>query len=255
VTWTLALEPVLWTAFASARAVGLFAAAPLLGHRALPARIRVLLALAVTWALAPAAPDIQAGPTPLATGLALAGEGLTGAALGFGARILFAGFEVFGEHVSMEGGLGAARVLNPASGASTVALAQVFNVFGLLIFLAIGGHHQMVQALALSFEALPPGAPPPIEGFGGLVLLMGDAFEIAFRLAAPVTVTIFVQNVAFGVMARAIPQLNLMVVQLPAHVALLLLVSGLGAAPLLHAMKDALEVWPGRVAGVLLGGG
>ena len=86
-----------------------------------------------------------------------------------------------------------------------------------------------------------------------MVRLASVVWKIAFQLAAPVTVAIFIQNIATGVLGRAMPQLNLLIVNLPLHVGMMLLILGLGASDYVHVMKDALEIWPSRVFGVVLG--
>ena len=257
-SWEWALEPIAAAVLASLRVGAMLAAAPLFHNLALPPRIVATLGLGVGWALAPELPGGSAWQawSGLEWGLHLLAEGTIGAAIGFGARVLFAGFEVFGEFVSIEGGLGAAQTLDPSTGASSVVVAQTFNMFGLLVFMLIDGHHELIRAVGLSFQALPLGGGlPDPEGLASIGLLLGDALEVAIRLSGPVAISIFVQNVAIGVMARAMPQLNLMTVQLPAHVGMLLLILGLGAEDVLHAMKDALEVWNGHVLAGLLGAG
>src|SRR5690606_655472 len=98
-------------------------------------------------------------------------------------------------------------------------------------------------------------ALPAPETFLAMARLASSVWAIAVQIAAPVTVAIFVQNVATGVLSRALPQLNILIVNLPLHVGIVLLLLGLGANELVHAMKDRIEVWPEGVSGVLAGGG
>ena len=74
---------------------------------------------------------------------------------------------------------------------------------------------------------------------------------MAFQLAAPISISIFVQNIATGVLARAMPQLNLLLVNLPLHVGMMLFLFGFGATEFVHAFKDILEAWPGHVASLV----
>lgn len=84
--------------------------------------------------------------------------------------------------------------------------------------------------------------------------LASSVWSIAVQIAAPVVVAIFVQNVATGVLSRALPQLNILIVNLPLHVGVVLLLLGLGSNELIHAMKDRIEVWPEGVFEVVAGG-
>jgi flagellar biosynthetic protein FliR len=195
---------------------------------------------------------IDKGALELA-GLVL-GEALIGVAMGFAARVIFAAFSLLGEFISLQGGLGAARVLDPTSGASSVVLAAAFQSFSLLTFLAIDGHHALLLSAAESFQQLPLGGGGPSLGVLAAIGQTGSmVYALALRLALPVTVAMLVTNAALGLLGRAIPQLNLMTLQLPAHVAFLLLLVALGARGMLDLMAESLLPWLSGLA-VTVGG-
>jgi flagellar biosynthetic protein FliR len=257
VTWTISLDAFWAIALASVRIVALLAAAPIFGHRSVPVRIRAALALVLSVSVIPSAADaafpVDAMPAVLA--MALAREALIGVALGFATRLVFAAFALFGEFASIQGGLGAARALDPESGASSVVIGSLLKVFALMVFLAVEGHHVVIRGLAASFESLPVGAASlgasriwDVVGLGGVV------FDTAVRLAAPVTVVMMVTNVGIGILGRAIPQLNLMAVQLPALIALLLITFLLAAGPLTSAIGHSLTSATNRAVLSVLGG-
>jgi flagellar biosynthetic protein FliR len=180
---------------------------------------------------------------------------MIGLSVGVGAGLVFAGVLQLGEFAAVQGGLGAARSIDPSSGASSVAIGMAFNTFAMLIFLVIGGHHDLIRGISLSFSALPIGGGLPSEDVFLAVARLGSViWQIAFQLAAPITVAIFVQNIATGLLGRAMPQLNLLIVNLPLHVAMLLLIVGLGATDFIHAFKDLIEVWPTQVFDLVIGG-
>lgn len=249
-------EGVAW-GLAAVRVLALFLVAPVFGHLSVPVRVRVGLALGVTVALLPVLPELPAGPAAGPWGLAGAvlGEVLSGVTLGFAVQLIFAAFGLLGEFVSIQGGLGAARVLDPTSGASSVALASLFQVFALLGYLAIGGHHDLLRALADSLHSIPLGGGGPERGaFAAVVGLGGSIFSVAARLAAPVTVAVFVANLALGILGRIMPQLNLMTVQLPAHIAFLLILLLLGATRMSAALAGILDGWTATALGAVAGG-
>ena len=247
-------DPLLTLPIASLRLLALFTTAPVFGHGAVAVRIRTAFALVVAWSLAPAlAIEPAAGALGWA-GLVL-GELLVGLTLGFAVRLVFAAFDLFGEFVSIQGGLGAASVVDPSSGASSLALASAFQAFMLLVFVAIDGHHDVLRAAALSYEVLPVGAGGPASlAFLDVVRLASGIFEIAVRLAAPVTVAMMLSNVAMGILGRAIPQLNLMMLQLPAHVVMTLGLLMLGAGSLIRASEQWITIWPTQVVNALVAG-
>ena len=236
--------------FGSLRMGALLLSAPIFGHMAVSPRVRVSLAVAVVLAI-----PIQPAPgfVPHEAGtLVLAGAALReiaiGAAIGFGTRLLFGAFSLFGEIVSIESGLSHARVLDPNTGATSVALASLYDLFVIGTFFVVGGHHMMIHTFAISFEVWPIGGGElsasiflAIAGFGR------EMFGMALQLAMPIVVAMSVSNLALGILARSVPPLNLMMLQLPAHVAMGLAMLSFGAGALIRASGREIEAWSGRV--------
>lgn len=257
-TADIALAPVLHALLGSIRVLVMLLTGPVFGHPSIGVRIRVMMALMIAWAAAPtAAGDLASLDwTVLELAGAVGIEVLVGLTVGVGSGLIFAGILQLGEFMAIQGGLAAAQAIDPASGAPSVAIGSALNTFAMLVFLAIGGHHELIRGITTSFDALPIGGRlPDTAAFYQIAQLGSVIFEIAFRFAAPVTVVIFVQNVVTGVLGRAMPQLNLLIVNLPLHAGMLFLILGLAASDLLHVFKDVLEVWPSRVFSIVLGGG
>ena len=255
-TLELALLPVLSALLGSVRVLALMWVGPFFSHPAIGARTRVMAALMVTWVLAPVGTGRLAGPTwDLASVAgAVAVELLIGLSVGVGAMLVFSAMMLLGEFLAVQGGLGAAQTIDPATGGSSPAIGLALETFALLIFLAIDGHHVLIRGIARTFELMPIGGDlPSPDVFLEMARLGRSVWEVSFQIAAPVTVAIFVQNVATGVLGRALPQLNILIVNLPLHVGIVFLILGLGADDFVHAMKDAIEVWPDTVFGVLAG--
>ncbi len=253
----LAAVEILGFAVGSVRVVALFLTAPVFGAEEVPLRIRLGTALLVAAAIGPVGSEavLRAAAEPLGLAALVASEAILGASLGFAARVIFAAFVLAGDFVATEGGLGAARVLDPQTGSTSVAMAALVRRVGVLAYLAIDGHHELLRGVALSYRALPVGGGVEAPTFLALAGLGSAVFEVGARLALPVTVAVFVTNVALGLLARAAPQLNLMTVQLPGHVLLLFALLLLGATPLVEGMAGALAVHTARVLAILLPGG
>jgi flagellar biosynthetic protein FliR len=236
---------------ASIRMVAFVFTAPFFSHAAIPLRIRGALALVLALALAPA----ESSLTPHVATLALAalGEALLGASLGIAASIPFGAIGLAAEVASVQGGLGAAAAIDPASDASTMALGSLAQGIALLVFLAVGGHHELLRGLAQAFAWIPPGGLS-LEALGRLASLGGLVFLDGLRFAAPYTGALMLSNVVMGLLGRTIPQLNLLSVQLPAQIAIVLGLFALGAVPFCDAVAAGA---PGALghALALLGGG
>lgn len=256
-TFEIGLSPLLLALLGSIRVFTMMMAGPVFSHPALPVRVRLMAAVLVAWVASPT--SVAASPIlewdALGWAAAVLVEILIGLAVGIGSGLVFAGFLQLGEFVAIQGGLGAARSIDPTSGASSVAIGMAFNTFAMLIFLVIGGHHELIRGIAASFVSLPVGGRLPDPAmFQAVASLASIIWELAFQLAAPISISIFVQNMATGVLARAMPQLNLLLVNLPLHVGMLLFIVGFGAVEYVHAFKDVIEVWPSRVFEIVIGG-
>ena len=199
------------------RVLALFATAPLLGHAAIPLRVKVALGVAVSVVLMPniATPPLTDALT--GAGLALLTQNiLVGLVIGFTVRIVFAAFELAGELVGLQMGLSFGGFFNPASGSTENALATFMSLLALLCFLAIDGHLMLIHALAESFRVFPltnTGSVP--LDFMRLVSLAADMFAIALSLALPFIAVLLLINIVLGVLARVAPQLNIFAIGFP----------------------------------------
>lgn len=240
------------------RLLSLFLVAPMFGHRAIPARLRMAFALAVAGSLGglTGAASIPDADTSHGLTRVILGEALLGFSLGFATRLVFAGFSLMGEIISVQGGLGAANVLDPASGASTPAMASLTNLFAILALTSLGGDHALLQSVVASLERIPVGSVALDRSFlSGIAGLGFVVFEVAVKLAMPVTCALMLANLSVGILGRTIPQLNLMTVQLPALLGLTFLLLTLGGEAFVEALSRTIEAWIGRVAGLMLGAG
>lgn len=200
-----------------ARIMGMLASAPFFGNRAQPARIRLVAALVITVALAPALPEPPAIPAGSWIGLmVLAQQIVIGLLLGFTLRIAFAAVDLAGELIGMQMGLSFAVFYDPQHGAQTPVLSEFLGLLTTLIFLAMNGHLLMLQVLAESFRLLPIGTTP--LGAGGFAVFLAwssTLFATGLLLALPLITALLIANLAMGVLARVAPQLNIFAVGFP----------------------------------------
>ncbi len=204
-TW---LGGYLWPLFRIGAALG---AIPLIGTRLIPVRVRLMLALALTVLVAPLVPPAPAvDPLSPAGALLVAQQILIGAAMGFALSLVFSAFVHAGEVVAMQMGLGFASMIDPQNGVAVPVLSQFYTMLVALLFFALDGHHVVVEVLADSFRTLPPSVHglAPVDGWA-LVQAAGWMFAGALRVALPAVTALLAVNIAFGVMMRTVPQLNI----------------------------------------------
>ena len=195
--------------------------APVFGAAFVPRRIRIVLAGALSLMVAPLLPAASLPPLLSGAGVQiLLQQLLVGVALGFALQLVFDALALGGQLLANGMGLGVAFNIDPLRGVSTPALGQLYVVLGTLIFLALDGHIALLQLLVDSFRTLPvtgaglgDGALRALADWGGIM------FSGSLRLALPGITALLVTNVAFGVISRAAPALNMFAVGLPVTLA------------------------------------
>ena len=194
-----------------------FMVAPIFSAQFVPARLRVLLAVVLAFMISP----LVAEPTGVAL-FSIPGfiitvqQVLIGAALGFCMEILFDAVTMGGQLLANSMGLSFAFNIDPVHGASTPALGQFYSLLVTLTFLALNGHLILIETLMDGFRTLPVGATGlGSDGMWTVVMWGSQIFSGALAVALPGITALLIVNVAFGVMSRAAPQLNLFAVGFP----------------------------------------
>ncbi len=218
----LSIEPQLWAlVFVMIRVGAAFVAAPVFGNVSVPLQVRVALAGAIG-VLVLGMHDITPPPQVFAvsTFLAIAAEALVGLALGFILQIAFAAPLIAGELIGGSMGIGFANMIDPNSGRSSPAIGQFLSILLTLLFLSIDGHLVLVDTIAKSYTALPPGAAWLAPGqLRDIALFGGYAFLAGLLLALPVGFLLLCLNLVVGMISRSAPALNLFSIGLPASLA------------------------------------
>ena len=143
------------------RILGLIMVAPVFGHRAVPARVKIGLGIFIALIIAPTLPPMPDVSLGSWHGLfILVQQLLIGVAIGFIMRIVFAAVEAAGEIVGLQMGLGFASFFDPQSAGQTLVLARFFNMLALLVFLAVNAHLLLIGVLVDSFQTLPISSRP-----------------------------------------------------------------------------------------------
>ena len=106
-------------------------------------------------------------------------------------------------------------LVDPASGAQVPAVSQLYLILTSLVFVTLDGHLLLVQVLARSFEVLPLGASVDPGAFRELAMRAGWVLGAGALIALPSVTAMLLVNLAFGVMTRTAPQLNLFAVGFP----------------------------------------
>jgi flagellar biosynthetic protein FliR len=180
-------------------------AAPIVGDKGLPPRLRLALAALVALPL-----SIHHPATDFAHLLTAApAELLFGLSAGFALRLAFAGVEAGGQLIGIQLELNFAATFDPTSGDESLPTRRLAWCVAGLAFLSMGGLEHALAALAVP-------APPLLERLPELFERGGLVFVLALRAAGPMLVAAFVANLAVGLASRAAPALNIFSVMLAA---------------------------------------
>jgi flagellar biosynthetic protein FliR len=194
-----------------------FMVAPAFGAQFVPVRIRIVLAGAITLIIAPLVPP-PAAITPFsAAGFVVTAQQLIiGIALGFSLQLLFDAVTLGGQLLANSMGLSFAFNTDPLHGVQTPVVGQLYTMLVMLTFLALNGHLALIETLVDGFRTLPVGTTGlGANGLWSIVEWGGQLFAGALAIALPGVTALLIVNIAFGVMSRAAPQLNLFAVGFP----------------------------------------
>jgi flagellar biosynthesis protein FliR len=215
----------------------------------IPGPVRVLSILGLSLALTPiVSPSLPPFPATWSGGIFLViREFLIGLSCGMVFRFLFAGVEMAGNLVATQMGFGMATLLDPQTQAQNTILAQMLVLLTTVLFLTIDGHHAFLRLVVKSFQEVPLKTditlPAALSGYvSGLGQLM---FNLSVQLLAPVLALLFLIQLALGLLARAVPQIQVMMVSFPLTIALGLLFlsfSLMAAGPFLAERLTNLQI-------------
>ncbi len=216
---------------------------PGLGEVEAPAMVRVGLALGLSLLLLPGvAPLVPSVPEGLSGPQMIAAELITGAALGWLARLPALALGMFGAIVSTLLGLSSVLQPDPALGAQSTALARLFGLVAPVLILATGLYAMPISALAGSYALVGPGGVLPAGDLSEmLVKVAGTSLSLALQLSAPFVIAGFVWNLGVGLLARVAPQLQAFMVVAPGQILGGMVLLGLLASRVLGAWQDGVS--------------
>jgi flagellar biosynthetic protein FliR len=204
--------------FVAVRLSAILLPLPFLGARMVPSQLKVIFVLVMSLSVYPAVQN-QPVPIPLGPvhlGVLVCSELCLGLLIGFVALVLFSGIQLGGELMNQQMGLGIASLLNPESTEESTLITNFQYITAILVFFAGSGHHWFFHAMAESVQLVPllhfSASPTLLTTF---VALCGQASVAAVKIAAPLVITVLLTNIAMGVVARLVPQMNVFVLDFP----------------------------------------
>lgn len=190
---------------------------PVFGGQLVPARVRVLMAVVLAAVMVPVIPPVPVVDPLSAEAVAIAVQQmLIGLVMGFMLQLVFSALVIGGHAIAMSMGLGFASMVDPQNGVNVPVIGQYYVTLATLLFLALDGHLVLISVLAESFHQLPIAAHGlSRDVFWTLANWGTRMFAGGILIAVPALIALMLTNIAFGVVSRAAPQLNVFGVGFP----------------------------------------
>lgn len=193
------------------RISGLFISMVGLSAQTIPTPIRNLLAILLTAMIVPMIPPVpMENLVSLGAFIEIFKQLTIGIMIGFISMMVINTFVLAGQIIAMQTGLGFASIVDPINGINVPAVGQFYLILATLLFWTFDGHLFMIEMLVVSFDAFPINdAWFTAEQFEQVALWAGWMFISAVTIALAPIVSLLIVNLAFGVMTKASPQLNI----------------------------------------------
>jgi flagellar biosynthetic protein FliR len=245
----LVIEKLLGFVMVLTRISAFFLVVPVFGWRSIPLRIKVATALlmAIFFSMIIQSPLDAKQVSVLEAILFIANEASYGLALGLIAVIVFSAVKFGGRTIERQMGLAMAQILDPLTGERAQPLGSLLEMIFLILFLSANGHHLFLLIISRSYEAFPVGSIPTVTVLAGGIIKAGSALLLAgLRLAAPMLAAFLLLMVVLAVLARIVPEMNILFISLPLRVGLGLLMVAI-FLPFISGFVAEFADWMGKL--------
>ena len=219
--WITILLPFILIA---SRVAAFMSVLPLFSWSFIPTRIRVAIAMILTIFIAYALPDTtlpESSYNWINAFLLIVKEVIAGVGLGLAARMVYVAIQQGIEMGTQQMGFSDAGVIDPSTGDSIKPIGTLYQMIFAVLFLAVAGHQIFIVLIFRSYEIFPLGQPPEVQSLVvGLVDAGGLMLLCALKIAAPLLGGFLILAIILGVLARVMPEMNILMISMPLRVTL-----------------------------------
>ncbi|MBH9965466.1 flagellar biosynthetic protein FliR [[Bacillus] enclensis] len=227
------------------RVSAFFVTMPLFSYRNIPAQHRLAFSLVLSWVMyyTVESKTFEINGQYI---LLVMKEAMVGLLIGFVAYMIVSAIQIAGGFIDFQMGFAIANVIDPQTGAQSPLMGQYLYTFSLLLLLALNGHHLILDGIFYSYQLIPVDSPWIPFGDENLIdyiiKTFNSMFIIAFQMSIPVVATLFLVDVALGIVARTVPQLNVFVVGFPIKIAVSFIVLFIVMGVMFAVMQQLFEM-------------
>ena len=195
-------------------------------------------------------PDVFSSANPVGLLRAALGEVYVGAVIGVTVRVILAAISMAGTAIGFSAGLAFAQSVDPALGESMTPIARALSSLGIAFFLAMQGHHVVLDALTATLQVAPVGRVFENVNLGAIVHIGGDMVAHGLRIASPVVATMFIVQLGLALTSRAAPRVQIFQLTFAVAVSSGLLLLYVASPSLAPAIAAEIRSLPGLIATV-----
>ncbi|MED4401516.1 flagellar biosynthetic protein FliR [Metabacillus fastidiosus] len=227
------------------RIASFFVTLPLFSYRTMPNILKIGLSFFLAWItfFAINAPVLEINGQYF---MLIIKEALVGLLVGFIAYVIMSAIQIAGGFIDFQMGFAMANVIDPQTGAQSPIMGQFLYTFALLLMLGLNAHHLLIDGIYYSYQFVPLGELS--FGLGQesttefVVKIFNAMFIVAFQMAIPVVGSLFLVDIALGIVARTVPQFNIFVVGLPIKIVVSFIMLFLVMGALFGIMQKIIEM-------------
>ena len=245
----LMIEKLLGFVMVLTRISAFFLVLPIFGWKSIPVRVKVAttVLLAIFFSMIIPLPIDTRQISALEAGLLISNEAIYGLALGLIVAVVFSVVKLAGRIVERQMGLAMAQILDPLTGERAQPMGSLLEMIFIILFLSANGHHLFLLIISRSYEAFPVGSIPTIPILAGGIIEAGSTMFVAgLRLAAPMLAAFLLLMVVLAVLARIVPEMNILFVSFPLRIGLGLLMAAI-FVPFINSFVAEFADWMGKL--------
>jgi len=245
----LLIPKILGFVLVMTRLSAFFICIPIFNWRSIPNTVKIALGfwIAFFFAATLTMPFDASKVSPLQAAIMIGSEVIYGGAMGLAGALVFLAVRVGGSIADQQMGYAMAEVLDPLSGEQVELVAMVLEMLFILLFFAMEGHHIFMVMLQKSYQAFPIGSIPDIGILTNIVVQSGAVMmTTALKMSAPILVLFMIMLVVLCVLARVLPDMNILFVSMPLRIGAGLIVM-IFFLPLMIDFVKEFSVWMNRL--------